>query len=220
MAEELRTFLEYFQAVPLETVYLVIGAGAAVENLFPPIPSDAFVLLGGVLADRELLRWELVLLVAWASNLAMAIFVYLMGLRYGRAIFDTRWGSWLLRPHQLQQLSVYYGRYGSLTILVSRFFPVFRVLVPAFAGISRLGFWRTALPLAAATGVWYGALVFAGIFASRNLPRIFELFETVNVGLLAAALVIALLVGLWWWRSRRSPEPRGGGGEETEGGGS
>jgi membrane protein DedA with SNARE-associated domain len=195
--------LELVEMVPVETVYLLVGAGAAVENVFPPVPSDTFVVLGGVLADRGFLEWELVLAVAWIANLTLGCFVYLMGRRYGRAIFETRWGRWLLRPHQLQRMAGFYEQYGTLTILVSRFFPVFRVLVPAFAGISRLGFVRTAAPMGIAAAAWYAALVWAGVFASRNVPRLVRWMETANVWLLAGAGVLALALGTWWWRTRR-----------------
>lgn len=211
MQDLLDRLLALLDVVPVETVYLLVGAGAAVENLFPPVPSDTFVVLGGVLADRGILEWHLVLAVAWGANFVMACFVYAMGRRYGRAIFDTRWGAWLLRPHQLERMSRFYERYGTLTILVSRFFPVFRVLVPAFAGISRLRFWRTALPLGLASAIWYGVLVWVGVIASRNVPRLVAWVEAANVWLLVGAGLLALTVGTWWWRTRRQDEHDRGG---------
>lgn len=209
MLELLDRLVAILDMVPRETVYVLVGVAAAVENIFPPVPSDAVVLLGGVLADRGLLSWRIVLVVAWTSNIALGCFVYLMGRRYGRAIFDTAWGRWLLRPHQLERMDHFYSRYGTITVLVSRFFPVFRVLVPAFAGISRLGFWRTALPLGLASAVWYGLLVWAGVFASRELPRLIEWFETANIGLLAGAGLVFLAVAGWWWKTRRESRTEG-----------
>lgn len=206
MQELLDRLLAALNVVPTETVYLLVAAGAAVENFFPPVPSDMFVILGGVLADRGILRWEIVFAAAWSANLAMGCVVYVMGRRYGRSLFDTRWGEWILRPHQLQRMSSFYERYGAITILVSRFFPVFRVLVPAFAGISRLSFWRTVLPLGTAAAIWYGVLVWAGILASRNLPRLVAWTEAVNTWLLVGAGFVALGLGIWWWRTRREEE--------------
>ena len=103
----------------------------------------------------------------------------------------------------MDRLAEYYARYGAVTILVSRFFPVFRVLVPAFAGISRLGFWRTAIPLAAASALWYAALLFVGMFASRNLSKVISTVSAVNVGLVVAAVVLLAGLGVLWWLSRR-----------------
>jgi membrane protein DedA with SNARE-associated domain len=99
-------------------------------------------------------------------------------------------------------MALFYSDYGTVTILVSRFFPVFRVLVPAFAGISRLGFWRTAVPVAAASAVWYGVLIALGIVFSRNLPRLLEPLQAMNLTVGLIALAVALLLGLLWWRTR------------------
>jgi len=147
MLERLEALLQLIAGIPVEMVYVLVGLGAAVENIFPPVPSDLAVLAGGILAERGLLQADIVFLVAWLSNLALALGVYLAAYRYGAGVFSSRWGRWLLRPTQLHRMSEFYDEYGTITVLVSRFFPVFRVLVPAFAGISRLGFWRTAIPL-------------------------------------------------------------------------
>jgi len=203
MQSDLENLFQLIGEIPVESIYLLIAIGAAVENIFPPIPSDTFVLLGGILVDQGLLRADLVFISAWLANNVLALFVYLMGRRYGRGIFQTRWGHWLLRPHQLERLSQFYERYGTVTVLVSRFFPVFRVLIPAFAGISRLPFWRTAIPLMIASAVWYGVLLFAGIFASRNLPRMLAVFEAFNTWLLLATIVLLGGVAILWWLSRR-----------------
>jgi membrane protein DedA with SNARE-associated domain len=207
MQEQLEAFLHLVGGVPVEAVYLLVGAGAAIENLFPPVPSDVVVVGGAILADRGILDVRLVFLVAWASNLVLALGVYVAARHFGGGLFSTRWGRWLLRPVQLERMSLFYEDYGALTILVSRFFPVFRVLVPAFAGISRLGFWRTALPLAIASAVWYLVLVIGGVFASRNIPRLVGALTAVNTTAGLLALVVAAGLAWLWWRSRRVDEP-------------
>ena len=213
MQEQLEAFLHLVGDVPVAIVYLLVGIGAAVENLFPPVPSDVVVVAGGILADRGVLDVRLVFMVEWISNLVLALCVYLAARHFGGGIFSTRWGRWLLRPAQLERMSLFYEDYGALTILVSRFFPVFRVLVPAFAGISRLAFWRTAIPLAIASAVWYAALVVGGVFASRNIPRIVSALTAVNTTAGLFALLVAVALTWLWWRSRHGDDagaPRDG----------
>lgn len=202
MLDRLEALLGLISRVPVETVYLLIAAGAAVENVFPPVPSDVVVLVGAILADRGVLRADLVFLFAWLGNLLLGLGVYAAARLYGAGLFSTRWGRWLLRPAQLERMAIFYDEYGTLTVLVSRFFPVFRVLVPAFAGVSKLGFWRTALPLAAATAAWYGVLIGAGILLSRNLPRLVNALQTVNLSAAVVAVLVAALLVALWWRTR------------------
>jgi membrane protein DedA with SNARE-associated domain len=126
-----------------------------------------------------------------------------MARRYGQGIFSTSWGRWLLRPHQLETVAGFYSRYGLIAIFGSRFLPMLRVVVPAFAGIARLGFFRSVIPLALASALWYAALLYAGIIASRNLTRLFALLGAVGNWLLGFAALFMTLAVFWWLRSRR-----------------
>ena len=202
MQELLQELLQFVGRIPDWSIYALVGAGAAVENVFPPVPSDTFVLLGAILAEEQILRFDLVFAVAWGSNVALAMGVYGMGLRYGRTLFETQWGQRVLRPHQLDHLQGFYHRYGTMSVLFSRFLPVFRVIVPAFAGVSRLGFWRTLVPLGLASGLWYALLLWVGAFAARNIPRLVSLVDQAQGGLWAVAGVVAAAVAAWWWRTR------------------
>lgn len=203
MQELLQELLQIVGRIPVWSVYLLVGAGAAFENVFPPVPSDTFVLLGAILAEEQILRFDVVFAVAWGGNVALAMVVYAMGLRYGRTLFQTQWGQRLLRPHQLDQLQEFYDRYGTMSVLFSRFLPVFRVIVPAFAGVSRLGFWRTLVPVGLASGLWYGLLLWVGALAARNIPRLVALVDRAQGGLWAVAVVVGGAVAVWWWRTRR-----------------
>lgn len=217
MEDLLQDLLQLVGRVPGWTVYVLVGAGAALENVLPPVPSDTFVLLGAILAEEEILRFDVVFLVAWTANVVMAMIVYLTGRRYGRPIFRTRWGRRVLRPHQIDYLESFYEEHGTVSVLFSRFLPVFRVMVPAFAGVSGLGFWRTAIPVAAASGLWYGFLLWVGGFAARNVARLVGMVDTVQGTLWSVAGLAAAVAAVWWWRTRRGGgEGPAAGGEEGE----
>ncbi len=197
--------------LPPEAVYLVVGLGAAIENVVPPVPADTFVVLGAFLSAQGRATILGVFLATWLCNVASALIVYGLGRRWGRGFFATAAGRWLLRPRQLARLSALYDAHGFKIIFVSRFLPGFRAVVPVFAGISRLVFWRTALPLTLASAIWYGLLVYLGAMFGRNLGVILETLENVNTVLLIVALAVAVLVGVLWWRSRyRAYEHAGG----------
>lgn len=190
-------------ALPGALIYLILGAGAAVENVFPPVPADTFVLVGAFLAERGAARLWIVFLATWVANVGSALVVYGLARRYGRAFFDRRVGHWLLHPRQLEQISLFYERWGELAILASRFLPGFRAMVPVFAGVTGLSFPRVAFPVAFASAAWYGALVFLGSLAGRNLSWIADIFSHVSGALLLVAAALLLLVLAWWWRTRR-----------------
>ena len=202
MTGAIERLLAWLEAAPAALVYLTLGLAAALENVVPPIPADVVVLFGGVVAGQGVANVWLVFLAVWACNIGGAMLVYLVGRRYGEAFFAGRWGRLLLRPHQLEQLDAFYRRQGIRVIFVSRFLPMFRAVVPVFAGVSRLGLVRTAVPMAAASGLWYGAIVYLGYTAGQNWREIMEALSSAGRWLWLAAAVVAGFVGWWWWRSR------------------
>jgi membrane protein DedA with SNARE-associated domain len=191
-------------------VYLVIGTGAAVENIIPPVPADTFVLVGAFLAASGRASPWLVFLWTWLANVLSAVGVYLLAYRFGADFFGTTAGHWLLKPKQLQTIGHFYGRWGTAAILVSRFLPAFRALVPVFAGVTRVPLRRIIAPLALASAVWYGALVYLGALAGRNREAIMRFFSQASTLLLVLAALLFTLVAVWWWRSRHHVEAGSG----------
>lgn len=185
-------------------MYLVIGLGAAIENVIPPVPADTFVLLGAFLAANGRANPWVVFLVTWICNVASLIAVYAVAWRYGSRFFQTKVGTFLLQPHQLDKVSEFYVRFGVGAILFSRFLPAFRAVVPVFAGISKVSAPRLVIPAAIASAAWYGLLVYIGAAAGRNWQDIMRFFDRFSTILVAVAAVLVAAFLWWWWKSRKS----------------
>jgi membrane protein DedA with SNARE-associated domain len=201
----LDALLERMLQIPEALLLLVLVLAAALENLVPPIPADVIVAFGGFLAGmRESSAW-LVFLLVWPANVAGATVVYVVGRRYGPGFFAGRLGHMLLKPRQLAALASFYRRFGFTVIFLGRFLPMFRAVVPAFAGITGLGAVRTMVPLALASGAWYGALIYLGATAGQNWDTISAVLDGWGRWLTLFAVVVALAALLLWWRSRSDP---------------
>jgi len=204
--QEIQRFFALLAQLPPAGAYAIIAAGSALENAFPPVPSDTFVVLGAVLSDRGGLSATAVLLVAWLANVGGAMFVYFVARRHGPEFFTDGWGRRVLRPHQFDRVSRFYARYGLLAIFVSRFLPVLRVVIPTFAGFAHLGWVRTLIPVALASLFWYAVVLMLGVFASQNVGRVVDLLGDTNAWLLVVAALAAAAIGIWWWRTRHEQE--------------
>lgn len=200
--------LAFLGALPTPVIILVLSAGAFLENVVPPVPADTFVLVGGLLAAQGHVPAAGVLAGIWVSNAAGALAIYWTGYRQGRAFFDVGAGRRLLTPSQLARISHFYGRWGVWAVFMARFLPGLRAVVPAFAGVIHLPFWKVAPPLVVASGIWYGVLLWAGMVAGRSLGLVESWLERVNLSLLVAAGIVTVLIGIWWIRSRREEQER------------
>ena len=198
--------LQFFQGLPPVLMYALLAAGAALENVVPPIPADTFVLLGGFLSSAGVGSPRSVFLWTWLANVGSALAVYRLGHVYGRPFFEHGWGRRLLNERQLTVLGQFYARWGVFAIFFTRFLPGFRAVVPAFAGVTHRRFGEVVLPLALASAIWYGVLVWAGAATERNLDEILAWLSGVNTGLLIAAVVLATGLVWLWARSRGSDD--------------
>jgi membrane protein DedA with SNARE-associated domain len=200
---DLDAVLSFFVGLPPLLIYFVLGTGSALENIVPPIPADTFVLWGGFLSALGRLDAPLVFLVTWSTNVMSALAVYWISLAHGPSFFQHGWGRLLLNHHQMERMRLFHEKWGVVAIFLTRFLPGLRAMAPAVAGVSRLAWWRVAPPVAVASAIWYGALVWLGSTAGSHLDEIKEWVDQANLVLLVIAAVVFCCAGLWWWRSRR-----------------
>jgi membrane protein DedA with SNARE-associated domain len=197
--------LDWMDALPGPTLYLLLGLGAAIENVVPAVPADTFVALGGLLSALGTLEASWVFVATWTCNVASALVMYRLGYAHRRMVFGTAVGRFVLKPHQLERMAGFYARWGLPAIFFTRFLPGLRCVVPVFAGITHQRPLAVAVPLAAASAIWYGALVWLGRWAGQNLDLLGRLLARLQSTLGVAALVVVALVAMWWWRSRHEP---------------
>ena len=203
LIESADAILAWLLSIPDWLIYIVLGVAAGIENIFPPIPADVMVTAGAVVAGAGEMNALLLFLVVWIGNVGSALGVYWVGRRHGSRFFQGRFGRALLAPRQLEALGAAYHRWGFTIIFFSRFLPVFRPIVPVFAGLARLGLLRTAIPLATASAIWYGLLVYLGNAAGANWYAVLEFVSRFGVGMSIIAGTGILAVLFWWLRTRR-----------------
>jgi membrane protein DedA with SNARE-associated domain/uncharacterized tellurite resistance protein B-like protein len=189
--------------LPPVAIYSVLALLAAVENVIPPVPSDAAVALGAFLSNRGITTPFGVFAVTWLANLAGATAVYFVARRYGRRLFATSVGRRLLAPRSLAVIEREYLRFGVAGIFVSRFLPGIRAVVPPFAGLVNLSPLRTLVPTGVASAIWYSGITILGTVIGNEWGRINRIMLGVNrtLGVITLMLIAAAVV--WWLISRR-----------------
>jgi membrane protein DedA with SNARE-associated domain len=193
--------LRFLEGLPPGPLYGLIIILAALENVIPPLPADTAVALGALLAGRGVLNAWAVFGVTWAANVAAASAVYWLARRYGPAFFRGPIGRKLMSETVLAHLQVQYQRHGTYGIFIARLLPVWRAVVPPFAGIAGLSAPRALIPLALASALWYGALTFFVATLGTKLDVVLATVGRLNrvLGVVALGAVIFAVV---WVRRR------------------
>ncbi len=211
-------FLSWVEGVPAAVVYVLLGVGAALENVLPAIPADTFVALGGFLSAVGELDPRWIFVSTWSLNVGSALAMYRLGYIHGQPFFEAGWGRRVLRPHQMERMARFYDRFGTAAIFLTRFLPGLRSIVPVFAGVSHQPLILVAIPIALASAIWYGALIWLGALAGHNLDVLRALLGRINGVLLVVAVAVAVPLALWWWRTRhpREASPHSGTASERD----
>jgi membrane protein DedA with SNARE-associated domain len=112
----------------------------------------------------------------------------------------------ILQPRQMVRLGALYQKHGGKVIFFSRYLPGFRAVVPIFAGTSGMTFFRAAVPIALASGLWYGLIVYLGATAGQNWEKIRATVESSGRWLGIAAAILFAILGWYWWKTRGEEE--------------
>jgi membrane protein DedA with SNARE-associated domain len=195
-------FVDWLTHIPLAALYFLMAAFAAIENVFPPVPADTVVALGSWLAARGQGSALWAFLATWIGNVTGAALMYFVGRRHGSAWMRKRFPA-LADEKNERRLRELHGKYGAGALVLSRFIPGVRALVPPFAGALKLSPLSTIVSIALASGVWYGLISYLAFRAGADwnaltamITHYGRLTALVAVGLVGAGAVV------WWLRGR------------------
>ncbi len=176
----------------------------ALENVFPPIPSEIILPLGGFMTTYTRLTIPGVLLFSTAGSIAGAVILYLAGFLLDvnrlEKIVD-RWGNILrIKVEDIKKADSWFKRYGYWTVFFCRLIPLIRSLISLPAGMARMNFPVFLIFTLSGTLIWNTLLICAGALLGESwekIVRFMELYSNITyvvLGLAAAAFVLLLIL--------------------------
>ncbi|SET91758.1 DedA family protein [Nonomuraea wenchangensis] len=170
------------------------GAGIAIalENLFPPLPSEVILPLAGFTASQGEMNLAAVLLWTTAGSVIGALMLYAVGAMLGRErTLALAARIPLLKVSDIAKTEAWFLKHGRKTVFFGRMIPIFRSLISVPAGVERMPLGVFTLLTTAGSLLWNTVFVLAGWMLGEN----WELVETyVGVGTNAVIAAVALAV--------------------------
>ena len=195
----------------LVTQIINVGGYAGIIGLITlnssgiPIPSEIIMPFSGYLV--YLGRFNLILVAlagAAGCNLGSAI-AYWIGARGGRPLVE-RYGNWVLMSHHdLDRMTWFFDKYGSIAILIGRMLPVVQTFVAFPAGIAKMPRLRFHIYTSAGSFAWYFCLAWAGMKLGEKWhtdPRLEQAFHRFHVAI-EVGLLVAFVYFVWTHLNRR-----------------
>jgi membrane protein DedA with SNARE-associated domain len=176
----------------------------ALENIFPPIPSELIMGVGGIAVARGTMEfWPLMVAGTIGSTLGNYCW-FLLGDRFGYRRLEpivTRWGRWLtMEWEDVEKTSQFFRRHGQWVVFALRFSPLLRTMISLPAGLAHMSQWRFLAFTFAGAAVWNALLIeggrrLAGIAGAQRIAGDVVIW-------LGAAMVVWYLWRVATWKPR------------------
>lgn len=195
-------------AVSLMDVIGAPGAGVAIalENLFPPLPSEVVLPMAGLAASRGSFTLAEALVWTTLGSVVGAFALYGLGASLGaerlRRVADR---LPLMSGEDVDRTIAWFDRHGDTAVFVGRMLPMFRSLVSIPAGVARMPLPRFGALTAAGSLVWNSVLVVSGYLLGES----WHVVET-YAGVLQTVVLVAVAGAFAWFATRRVRAARAG----------
>jgi membrane protein DedA with SNARE-associated domain len=198
MNEKLLTFIFHFVTHVISVGgYPGIAALMGIESACIPLPSEIIMPFAGYLVYKG--DFNLILAATFGAlgcNLGSVV-AYWIGAKGGRPLVE-RYGRWVLMSHHdLDRMTWFFDKYGSITVLLARLMPVVRTFIAFPAGIARMPQLRFHVYTFIGSWPWCFALAYAGMKLGERWnsdPRFEQMFHRFHL-----AVELALLAALVWF---------------------
>ena len=197
--------------------YTGIALLIALETIFPPLPSEIILPLGGFTASRgDLTLWG-VILAATLGSVAGALVLYGVGYVIGQeriAWVVERYGRYaMLKQSDLDKTFSVFERYNTKAVLLGRMIPVVRSLISIPAGLTHMPLPTFIVYTAIGSALWNIALIGSGYMLGDQWEKVES-----YVGYLQYAVILGAVAFAGWfvWSRVRGNRGQGTGNRSSE----
>lgn len=174
-----------------------VGILVALENLFPPIPSEVVLPLAGFLAGRGRMSLIAAIAASTVGSVLGAVVLYWAGAALGRTrlhrIVDR---LPLVDRADLDRAEGWFDRHGGKAVLIGRLVPVVRSLISVPAGVARMPLARFIVYTTVGSAAYNTALISLGYLIGDRWQDIGRYSTYINYTIVAGlVLAVAVFVG-------------------------
>jgi membrane protein DedA with SNARE-associated domain len=158
--------------------YASIFVLIAMENVFPPLPSEIILAFGGFVTTYTKLTILGVIAAATAGSVVGAAILYKIGSILNAKKLDAvinRYGGILgLKVENMHKSFSLFRRYSYWAVFLCRMIPIMRSLISIPAGMSKMNFRTFLILTTTGTLIWNSLLVSAGALLGKSWEDVLD----------------------------------------------
>lgn len=182
-----------------------IAVMMALENIFPPLPSEAVMGSAALAIEQGRMEFWPVLIAGTLGTLVGNFAWFWLGHRLGYERlepFVLRHGRWLtLEWEDVERASDIFRRHGHWMVLILRTTPIMRTMISLPAGLAHMGVVRFCVFTAIGAAAWNAILIGGTTWLVRTFPFAREWIGYVIIAIMVLA-VVGYLYRVITWKPR------------------
>ncbi|CCI81527.1 DedA family protein [Lactobacillus hominis] len=200
MTTWLTSFIEQFG-------YFAILLLIAVENIFPPIPSEVILTLGGFLVHITNLKLLGVIIFSTLGSLLGAIILFALSRNLTLSRLEKLLSTKLFKilgfkKDDAQKAINWFDKHGIGAIFYGRCIPVVRSLISIPAGIARVSWAKFLVLTTLGSLIWNSVLIYLGFHMGKNWQVIVKIFDDYTLIIIGLLIILFICFGIKWYKNR------------------
>lgn len=197
--------IEFMNSFGYFGVFLLI----AIENIFPPIPSEVILLFGGFMTTYTKLNIIFMIISSTLGSLIGAIVLYYIGKIFNKErlkkIISGKIGKILrLKNSDIDKADRWFDTKGNKTVFFCRFIPIVRSLISIPAGMSEMPIIKFLIYTIFGSLIWNTVLIITGKMVGNNWTKILTIFDTYSHIVLIIFIIIFIILITIFYKKRKN----------------
>lgn len=178
--------------------YVGIALLIAIENIFPPIPSEVILTFGGFMTTYSKMKVIGVIIASIIGSIIGAIALYFIGRFLNKdrleKIVEGKIGTILhLKKKDIEKANIWFEKRGQYTVFFCRFIPIVRSLISIPAGMTKMKFVPFTILTTIGSTIWNSVLVYLGVIAGSSWMKIVSYVNYYSKVVLIIILVVVTI---------------------------
>ena len=183
----------------------------AIENIFPPIPSEVILLFGGFMTTMSKLTMIGVIIASTLGSVVGAIILYYIGKILNKErlkkIIRGKIGKILrLKEKDIDKADDWFDTKGNKTVFFCRFVPILRSLISIPAGMSEMPMPKFLIYTTLGSAIWNTVITIVGSIVGKNWEKVLDIFDKYSHITLIVLIILFVIFTIVFFKKRKKED--------------
>ncbi len=172
--------------------YLGMFLGMILEAVIIIIPSELILATGGILASKGIFTFTGAFTIGLLGSTFCAIIIYFMGYLGGKPFIKKYGKYFFMKEEDIEKSDSWFNKYGMLSALIGRNFPIVRTLISLPIGIMRFSFWKFLIYTIIGSIPWTLGFVYFGYALGENWITIKSYIDYLKIPIRIILIIVII----------------------------